>query len=61
MGPVHLAGNFLDGDDVLALGESGPKLVQEGVVAVVQIAEDGLDGLGGFVGVVKGDFAIVSS
>lgn len=41
-----------------ALVERGPQLVEEGVVAAVEVAEDGLDSLGGLVGVVEGDAAV---
>lgn len=56
LGPAHLALVAL-GHDVLALVERGPQLVEEGVVAVVEVAEEGLDGLGSLVGVVEGDAA----
>ena len=58
VGPVHLAGAGRGvGHDVLALGEGGPDRVDEAVFAVVEVAEDGLDGRGGLVLVVEGDFA----
>ena len=56
LGPAHLALIALR-NDVLALVESGPQLVEEGVVAVVEVAEEGLNGLGGLVGVVEGNAA----
>ena len=57
MGPAHLARRRGVRHDVLALGEGGPQTVKEGVLAVVEIAEEGLDGLGGLIGVVEGDAA----
>lgn len=57
VGPAHLAGRRGVGNDVLAVVEGGPQAVEEGVLAVVEVAQEGLDGLGGFVGIVEGDFA----
>lgn len=45
--------------DVLAGREDGPQLAEEGpVVAVVQLAELGRDGVGGLLGAVEGNTAV---
>jgi hypothetical protein len=54
--PVQSSGRLLIGHDVLALGKVAPELAQErSLIAVVQVAKHGLDGLGGFSGIVEGN------
>ena len=54
--PMQSSGRLLIGHDILALGEVAPELAQEGsLIAVVQVAKHGLDGLGGLSSIVEGN------
>lgn len=56
MRPLESSRRRVVGNHVLALGEVGPELSNEGsLIAVVQIAEHRLDSLGGFSSIVKGN------
>lgn len=56
VGPAHGARNVRVLLDVLAGGENLPQLTEEGpVVAVVQLSELGLDGVGGLLCAVEGN------
>lgn len=58
--PSHDTGHLGLVLNVLAVVEDGPELTVEGaLVLVVQVAEHGLDGLGGVLGVVEGDTAVM--
>lgn len=59
--PLHDAGSLGVLLDVLTVVEDGPQLAVEGsLVAMVQVADDWLDGLGGFFGVVERNAAIAN-
>lgn len=58
LGPAH--GTLLGGVvlDVLERAKDGPQLADEvALVVVVEVSEEGLDGLGSLVGLVEGDAA----
>lgn len=56
LSPLEGAGDVGVLDDVLALGEGVPETSEEGArLVVVVLADDGLDGLGGFLCEVEGD------
>lgn len=53
---MQSSGRLLIGHDILALGKVAPELAQEGsLIAVVQVANHGLNGLGGLASIVEGD------